>query len=354
MGNNTATGRAKGGLAVAAKMSQEEKSERARKGAMARWGEKPIRALPNKGNFLEHFGVDVECYIADDANRTAVISQTGMARILGLSARGNAFPRFVTSQALTEAVGAELRAKVAKPLLIQWGSGGAEQPPSVIHGYDARVLTEVCSAIAQANARGRLGGKRYDAIVKQAAIISGASSSAGITGLVYALAGYRPEVEEVIRAFKAYVQEEAKKYEQEFPNELYAAWQRLYRIPLPARGKPWQFMHLTVKHIYFPLAKSNGKILELIRALKARDADRKKKLFQFLNEVGARALRMQIGRVLEMAESSEDDSHAYEARIVQRFGGQQELELVIPSASPSPQSWINSASGENQPPTGGL
>lgn len=327
----TVTGRAKGGVVVAAKLTPEERKARARAGALARWGEKPLRALPNKGNFMEHFGVDVECYIADDRRRTPVISQTGMARILGLSARGNAFPRFVTSQALSQFVGAELRGKVEKPLLIQWGSGGAEQPPSVIHGYDATVLTEVCSAIARANAAGRLSGARYAGIVKQAAIISGASSSAGITGLVYALAGYRPEVEEVIQAFKAYVQDEARKYEQEFPNELYAAWQRLYKIPLPARGKPWQFMHLTVKHIYFPLAKSNGRLLELMRALKSKDGDRKKKLFQFLNDVGTRALRMHMGRVLEMAESSLDDSHAYEAKFTERFGGQQELELLIAS-----------------------
>jgi hypothetical protein len=34
--------------------------------------------------------------------------------------------------------------------------------------------------------------------------------------------------------------------------------------------------------------------------------DRAKKLFQFLNDIGARALRIQPGRVLEMAESSPD------------------------------------------------
>jgi len=39
---------------------------------------------------------------------------------------------------------------------------------------------------------------------------------------------------------------------------------------------------------------------------KARGGDRAKKLFQFLNEIGARALRMHLGRVLEMAESSPD------------------------------------------------
>ena len=89
-----------------------------------------------------------------------------------------------------------------------------------------------------------------------------------------------------------------------------------------------------MKHIYYPLAKSNGRILELLRALKANGGERKKKLFQFLNELGARALRMQLGRVLEMCESS-PGKHEYEAKIVQRFGGQQELELVMPSVDPS-------------------
>jgi len=311
------TGRAKGGFKVSAQMTPEEKKLRAQKGAMARWGAKPIHAL-RKGNFEKHFGVNVECYVADDTAKTAVISQTGMARILGLTARGNAFPKFVNSKALADSVSAELREKLEKPLLIQWGSGGAEQPPAIIHGYAATVLTEVCSAIAHANAKGQLS-KRYEAIIKQAAIISGASSSAGITGLVYALAGYRPEVEEVIRAFKAFVQEEAKKYEKEFPNELYIEWARLYGVRLQ---RSWKNMHLTIDHIYSPIAKSDGKLLALLRDAKIQAGDRNKKLFQFLNEIGARALRMQLGRVLEMAQSSEDQT-AYEAKIEERFGGGQ-------------------------------
>jgi hypothetical protein len=125
------------------------------------------------------------------------------------------------------------------------------------------------------------------------------------------------------------VQEEAKKYEPEFPNELYEEWYRLYDIPPLARGKPWHFKYLTVNHIYHPLAASNGKVLELLRALKAKGGDQKTKLFQFLNKIGARALRIQLGRVLEMAEPS-SDKQAYERKIVERFGGQKEFEFIIP------------------------
>jgi hypothetical protein len=47
---------------------------------------------------------------------------------------------------------------------------------------------------------------------------------------------------------------------------------------------------------------------------------------------GYRALRIQLGRVLEMAESS-PDKFVYENKIAERFGGQKELELVVPTPS---------------------
>ena len=169
-------------------------------------------------------------------------------------------------------------------------------------------------------------------MVQQAQIIMGASAKNGIRQLVYALAGYSPSTDEVISAFKLYVQEEAKKYEKEFPPELYAEWHRLYEIPVPDRGRPWHFKQLTVDHIYTPLAESNGKLLTLLRANKSEGGDRRKKLFQFLNEIGARALRMHLGRVLEMAESS-DTHEEYEKKIRKRFGRQGELDLSTTSSS---------------------
>ncbi|MGA3334967.1 MAG: P63C domain-containing protein [Terracidiphilus sp.] len=324
-------GRAKGGKKRAEILSPEERKGIAVKAATARWGEKPIQAI-RKGTFKEEFGVDVECYVLDDVNKTAVISQKGMGRAIGLSNRGNAFPRFLESKAMTGTIGAQLREKLAQPLRFQWSSGGA-QPPVAVHGSDATLLVDVCKAVVEAESKGLLD-RQQTRVARQAHIILGASAKAGIKGLVWALAGYNPAAQEVIDAFKAYVQEEARKYEREFPNELYLAWHKLYEIPIPERGKPWLFKNLTVRHVYFPLAKSNGKLYELLKALKSKDGDRQKKLFQFLNEIGARALRMQIGRVLEMSESS-PDRWTYEKKIVERFGGQQELDFVPLPATPS-------------------
>jgi hypothetical protein len=90
------------------------------------------------------------------------------------------------------------------------------------------------------------------------------------------------------------------------------------------------------------LAQSSGKLYALLKAHKARGGDRAKKLFQFLNAIGARALRMHLGRVLEMAESS-PDRYTYEKKIIERFGGQQELELVPPASSAAQTAEMNEA-----------
>ena len=320
------TGKAKGGKARAEKLTPERRASIAKMGAIARWGDRPVEAI-RRGNFKEEFGINVDCYVLDDDQKTAVISQRGMAKALGMS-RGSHLISFLSSNVMSDFGGREIREKMEKPLIFQWGSGGREQPPASVHGHDVAMLIDICNAISSAHSASRLTGSRYEELAKQARIILGASAKSGIRNLVYALAGYSPTVQEVIDAFRAYVLEEAKKYEKEFPTELYAEWQRLYSITPPERGKNWKEMHLTIIHIYEPLAASNGKLLKLLRNAKKAGGDRNKKLFQFLNEVGTRALRMHLGRVLEMAQSS-SNKNIYEEKIATRFGIPSQLKLPI-------------------------
>ncbi|WFR95709.1 P63C domain-containing protein [Rhizobium tumorigenes] len=321
-----------GGRARAESLPATRRSEIASRAAAARWG-KTYKAL-SSGNFLADFGIDVECHVLDDPSKTAVISQRGMGQAIGFSKRGSRLGVFVGSKTMDGYIGRELREKIENPIIFQHSTAAAESPVSTAHGYDATILIDLCNSILAAKADGKLAGDRYARMSEQAQTIVSASAKSGIRGLVYALAGYSPSTDEVVAAFKHYVREEAKKYEKEFPSELYEQWHRLYGISVPERGKPWQFKHLTIKHIYYPLAKSNGKLLELLRALKTNDGGRKTKLFQFLNDIGARALRMHLGRVLEMSESSKT-KFEYENKLVQRFGGQQELDLFIPISGPS-------------------
>lgn len=128
------SGRAKGGIARRDALTKEARTSIAKKAAIARWGAKAT----HRGNFQDQLGIDVECYVLDDDQKSAVVSQTGMGRALGLSSRSNALPRFLANKVMSEAVGAELLRKIENPLKFQWGVGGAGSiPPVTVHGFDS-------------------------------------------------------------------------------------------------------------------------------------------------------------------------------------------------------------------------
>jgi hypothetical protein len=307
-----------GGKARAAALTAEQRSAIARQGALAKIAAGRPRAT-HRGNFLDEFGFDVECYVLDDEQKTAVISQRGMGAALGLGKLGGRLPRFVKGEKIARFVDPELSEKIDKPLIFQW-SGPI--PNQTVYGYDVTILIDICRAILQADENGELL-ERQQNMVKQARVILNASAKAGIKNLVYALAGYDATRAETIAAFKFYVREEAREYEKEFPDQLYNEWYRLYDLPKPEKNKPWKFKALTLDHVYKPLANSNGKILELTRVQKAKHDDRRKKLHQFLSDVGVKALRMHLGRLLGMAEASLTREQ-YEQHVQRVFGAQLE------------------------------
>ena len=312
--------KAPGGHARAMALSPERKREIAAKAAAARWGEKPPQAT-HKGNFEKDFGIDVDCYVLNDDAKTGVISQRGMGAALGLTTSGQSFIRFVAGKTISPFLGAEVHEKIANPLKFQWVPRGAErQFPGEINGYDVTLLIDVCKAIISAESEGKLHHSQAS-IANQAHIVLNASAKAGIKGLVYALSGYDATREEIITAFKFYVREEAREYEKEFPDHLYEEWYRLYELPKPERNKPWKFKHLTVNHVYDPLAKSSGKIYKLTQSQRASSESPHKKLHQFLSEIGVKALRQHLGQLLGIARIS-SSKEEYEAYVEKLFGTQ--------------------------------
>lgn len=307
-------GKAKGGIARAKALTSKQRSDQAKKGAAARWGYKAT----HKGSFMDEFGIDAECYVLNDEDKTVVTSKRGLSRLLGLGGLGNDVDRFIHSQYMAPYVDAILLEKFKNPLIFQWKGDDAALGFSEAHGYDITVVGDLASALIKANIAGALPKSRI-AAAKQAQLLSNAAMKAGIKGLAYAVAGYRPEVQEVINAFKAFVREEARQYEKEFPDELYEEWYRLYGLNRPEKGRPIRFGQLTNMQIYVPLAKSKGKILEQIRASRDENGKQTDKLHLFLSEIGVKALRQHIGKLLGVAAMS-DNKEEYEAGIEKVFG----------------------------------
>lgn len=313
--------KAKGGFAAAKNMSSEALSARGKKGSIARWGAQAT----HKGNFKDEFGIDVECYVLNDENKTAVISQIGMGEALGLGLGGSRLTRFVNGQTISKYISPELEEKLNNPVIFQSITSG-QTLSATANGYDVTILIDVCKAIINAENDGKLLKSQSNA-VKQAHVILNASAKAGIQGLVYALSGYDRTRDEIITAFKLFVKEEAREYEKEFPSQLYEEWYRLYRLPKPERNKPWKFMHLTIEQIYYPLANSNGKIHDLVIMKRAKNKeDRNKRLFQFLSDIGVKALRTHLGQLLGIAKISKTQEE-YEMHVQTVFGVQRPLDL---------------------------
>lgn len=316
-----AKGKAIGGVARSKKLSAERRSEIARDAAIARHEKNKIPVSIKKGNFIEEFGFDVDCYVLNNRDKTAVITRRSFGNALDLGEGGTRLMRFVNYQYMQDYISPELKNKLENPIVFQINAEKEEGVAAKGYGYDVTILIDLCNAIIDAyNAEKKVPDRVRD----QAMIIVSASAKSGIQELVYKLVGFDSTKEQFIDAFKKFVSEEAKKYEKEFPVELYLQWARLYKLTIPAKGWPWKFKTLTEDHIYYPLVASKGNVLTLLRDNKEKEGDKRKKLFQFLNEVGTRALRMHLGRVLEMAESSKTVIE-YEEKVRQRFGNQLSL-----------------------------
>jgi len=321
-------GASKGGDARALSLSPERRIEIARAAIQARWeraGKIPLPRATHKGNFKEDFGIDVDCYVLNDEAKTAVISQRGMGAALGLGKSGSRLPRFVSGKAISGFVGPELREKLEQPVIFQAQVGGPETL-SQVHGYDVTILIDLCKAITKAEAEKKLLPHQAN-VSGQAHIILSASAKAGIKGLVYALAGYDATKEEIIASFKMYVQDEAREYEREFPEQLYEEWYRLYNLPRPEKNRPWKFKHLTVDQVYWPLARSNGRILQLTQAQRDTAHARHKKLHQFLSDIGVKALRTHLGQLLAIARIAKSKPE-YESYFRTLFGIQLEMSFT--------------------------
>lgn len=314
--NKEPKGKAKGGLARAESLPKEKRSEIARKAAIARWGERPLKAT-HKGNFKDFFGVDAECYILDDQTKTPVVTKTGLARLLGIGELARDIDRLLEAPYMREYGDPELRAKMKKAFNFQYS--GQSKNITNAHGYDITTIVDIGKALIDAKNANALPESRISSAETAQKIIN-ASAKSGIRGLAYALAGYEPEAQEVIEAFKVHVQEEARAWSKVFPDELYYEWYRLYGLKKPEKGgHPIAFRWFTERHIYKPLAKSKGVVFELAKQSRDENGSRSDKIHQFLSEVGDKALRHHIGKVVGMASMSENNEQ-YESGLKRVFG----------------------------------
>ena len=293
----------KGGLERARKLSPDARSEIAKKAAAARWG-KSLEAETD--GILKIGEVELDVYVLNDKRR--VINKKAMARALGLKSEGgSAFLRSMSRPKIQPAISDTLRERIANPIIFKSLNGSSAD------GYEAEVLIEVCDSLIEARNRGLLLPSQMF-LARQSEVIVRSAAKLGIIALVDEATGYLDKTKDEYRKlFDSFISNEFKQWEAEFPDKFFEMIYRIYGLkrqrPDTTRH-PQFFGHFIRKYIYFPLAQSNGAVLEKLEdknPVVYVSGARRYKFFQFLTEeVGMPAFRQHLWQVVGIGESSYD------------------------------------------------
>ena len=307
MEDNAVTGRAKGGVARAAKLTSQERTEIAHKAAVARWSEPPLLTATHgsEDHPLKIGEMEIPCYVLEDGRR--VLQQTGLIKSLNMShggsysIGGDRLAKFAAQNRLRPYVSNDLIARTENPIRFRTPRGSAA------YGYEATVLADLCDAILAARADGVLQKQQYH-IAKQAEVLVRGFARVGIIALVDEATGYQKDraSDALAKILEAFIDKELQPWVRTFPPEYYEQLFRLRGLDFPRDTvkRPQYFGRLTNDIVYDRLAP--GVKDELKRAVAKNDAGRPKhKLFQKLTtSVGYPKLREHLGSVVTIMKLS--------------------------------------------------
>lgn len=298
-------GRAAGGHARAARLSDERRREISKKAAEARWAELPEAICGSADKPMVIGDVAVECYVLEDGTR--VITQGSFLRALGRSrtvrktGTDEGLPPIIQGQALRPFISDEVRER-AQPIPFQIGKTRAL-------GYNAELLPDVCDVFLAARDADVLPSNQRP-IAKQAEILVRGLARVGIIALVDEATGYQDvrTKNALAKILEDFVAKEIQPYLTTFPPDFYKEMFRLKGLPYSAESvqRPQYFGHYTNDVVYKRLAP--GVLEELKKTQEKTPAGNPKhKLFQRLTEnIGYPKLREHLGSVTTLMKLSTD------------------------------------------------
>lgn len=291
------SGRSKGGIARAQRLSPEERTAIAKKAAAQRWdtGNLPTAVCSSEDTPLKIADTTLDAYVLEDGTR--VLSQAGFLRALGRNPR--AAMRSVKVPPMLQGAGLE---PFLTPEILEKGRPILFRTPSGIraNGYRADLLPEVCEVYLKARDANTLAPNQRP-VAHQAEILMRSLAKVGIIALVDEATGYQElraknALAEILEQFIA---TELQAYVRTFPDDYYREMFRLrsLRYPEDPVKRPQYFGKLTNDIVYRRLAPG---VLEELKKVTPRTSSGhlKHKYFQRLTtNVGYPKLREHLGSV---------------------------------------------------------
>lgn len=318
------TGRAKGGAARAAKLTPEQRSEIARKGALAKIARRdsPEAALPKaiREGSIKIGELELPCAVLEDGRR--VLTQSGVMLALGRA-------RQVKSRKYFDAdinLPAFLQAKNLKPFI----SKDLEVTSSRIDfrtlagtkafGFTAEVLPSICEVFIDAEREDKLAeNQRHIAI--RARILYKGFAKLGIIALVDEATGYQEiRARDALQAYlERFIRKELAAWVKTFPDDFFRELYRLKRWSWNGTSRrPGVVGHYIKDLIYERLG--HGVLAELERKNPSDGkGQRKSKHHQWLTaDIGNPALAQHMYALIGFMRA-EDDWETFKARFSRAY-----------------------------------
>lgn len=340
--------KAKGGYAAAKALTKEERSERARNAAAARW-DSSLPQADFEGD-VRVAGKVIAAAVLQNGKR--LLSQGRFLQAIGRSRTPKAgtgalvtsvdgLPFFLQAESLKPYVTNELRESTTAIFFrTKKGKRGV--------GYDATLLPKVCEVYLKFRddclaKDGKVPGN-YAHIIKACDALMRGLAEVGIVALVDEATGYqyvrdREALQEILEKF---LRKELAVWVKTFPDEFYM---EIYRL----RGWEWRGMH--VNRISACAGYTRDLVYErlqphLLRELEQRNpieanGRRKAKHFQWLSDdIGNPALKAHLHTVINFMKAFDtwDEFYMRLGRVLTRRNTTYELPLTDPSTAPSPPS----------------
>lgn len=326
--------KSKAGKARAAALTADERTDIARKAAVARWsGDLPLASYEGEFSLGNEA---ISCAVLPNGLR--IITQAAFLRALGRSRSPKAgtgvlssvdqLPFFLQAEVLKAFISEEL-IMTTTPVFYRTKSGGKGV------GYDARLLPQVAEVYLRFRDhlladKGEIPS-RYQKMIAAADILMRGLANVGIIALVDEATGYQRDraKDALARILEDFIAKELRPYVRTFPDAFYEQLFRLRGLLFPRDTvqRPKYFGHLTNDIVYRRLAPG---VLDELRSLTPRreDGRLKHQLFRRLTDnVGHPKLRehlVSVVTIMRLSKDYDDFIHKLD-QIHPRYGDTMEL-----------------------------
>lgn len=254
--NEEVLGRAKGGKALAAKRTPEERKLASMKAIAAK---KELASLPeisygSPDTPLCIGDVKLECYVLDDDEKTRIITTSAIGVGLGFHPDKAAarLVNLMVGERVKSFINSELSNRLENPIRFKYSANGV-----LGYAYPATILADICDAILAARKEGTLQPQQQH-IASQAEILIRGFARVGIIALIDEVTGFqRDRKRDALAAIlEKHVSKDMRPWLKTFQLDFFEELCRVWGYPMPEKpgAYPPVFAHVIRNIVYDRLA----------------------------------------------------------------------------------------------------